>query len=143
MDDILDFDQQIADEFTAHDPIPFRFHGEIFKAHGDGPGLPMLDFVKAAQSNNGVAQAEAILDFLRSCMPADEYERFVAVCNDPTTVTPVQHLGVIVNGLIAKYGSDDDTERPTPPSNDSSGGSSTTGAGSTDGSSASASASSD
>lgn len=139
-DDILDFDEQIAEEFTANAPVPFRFHGEIFKAHGDGPGLVLLEFVKAAVAEDGLATADAMLDFLEACMPSDEFARFRAVCNDPAIVTPVDHLGVVVRGLLGRY---NDPDRPTVPSSSSSDGSSPTGTGSTDGGVGAATASTD
>ncbi len=135
MDDILDFDQQIADEApTEAEPVPFRFHGEVFKAHGEGPGMVILEFAKAAADNNGMAAVGAMLDFLRSCMPPDEYSRFHAVCTDPDIVTPVEHIALIVRGLMARY-----DERPTEPSSASPAGSRKTAGGSKGGSRATAS----
>lgn len=130
-DDILDFDQIIAEEFQPKDPVPFRFHGEIFKAHGDGPGMVMLQFIAAAMSDDGAATVDAMLDFLKACMPDEEYSRFVAVCNDPKIATPVEHLGVIVRGLLGKY----NNPRPTGPSSSSPDGFTPTENGSADGSS--------
>lgn len=141
MDDILDFDQQIAEEAHAEqaDPVPFRFHGEIFKAHGEGPGMVILEFAKAASDNNGMAAVGAMLDFLRACMPADEYSRFHAVCVDPAIVTPVEHIALVVRGLMAKY--DEPGGRPTMPSSASPAGSRKTAGGSKGGSRAAASSS--
>lgn len=130
-DDILDFDQQIAEEAPAEaaEPVPFRFHGEVFKAHGDGPGMVILEFARAAAANDGMASANAMLDFLQACMPPDEYGRFHAICNDPNIVTPVEHLAIVVRGLIAKY-----DQRPTRPSSASPAGSGKTSGGSKGGS---------
>lgn len=128
-DDILDFDKEIAEEFTtAAAPVAFRFHGQIFKAHGDGPGLVLLSFVRAALSDDGMATADAMLDFLKACMPSDEYARFQAICSDPDIVTPIEHLGVVVRGLMSKYNA-----RPTEPSSSSPPGLNGTGIGSQDG----------
>ena len=139
MDDILDFDQQIAEEATeqAKEPVPFRFHGEIFKAHGEGPGMVILEFAKAAADNNGMAAVGAMLDFLRACMPTDEYERFHAVCVAPDIVTPVAHIALVVRGLMAKY--DEPDGRPTMPSSASPAGSRRTAGGSKGGSRSTAS----
>lgn len=138
MDDILDFDQQIADEAPSEKaPIPFRFHGEVFKAHGEGPGMVILEFAKAAAENNGMAAVGALLDFLRACMPAEEYSRFHAVCTDPAIVTPVEHIALIVRGLMVEYDKPD--SRPTQPSSASPATSRKTAGGSKGGSRAAAS----
>ncbi len=131
MDDILDFDQQIADEVSteASEPLAFRFHGQEFKAHGDGPGMVTLEFAAAAATDNGLATVTAMLDFLKACMPTEEYERFHGVCNDPAIVTPVEHLAIVVRGLMAHYG-----DRPTLPSSESPAGSRKTAGGSKGGS---------
>lgn len=139
MDDILDFDQQIAEAFTdTNPPVAFRFHGQVFKAHGDGPGLVLLNFVRAAIREDGKATADAMLDFLAACMPSDEYTRFTAICNDPDIVTPVEHLAIVVRGLLSKY-----NDRPTGPSSNSPVGPAKTKRGSKGGSSVAASGSAD
>lgn len=139
MDDILDFDQQIAEEAAPQttEPLPFRFHGEIFKAHGEGPGMVILEFAKAAADNNGMAAVGAMLDFLRACMPPDEYARFHAICVAPDIVTPIEHIALVVRGLMAKY--DEPEGRPTVPSSASPAGSRGTAGGSKGGSRAKAS----
>lgn len=135
-DDILDFDQEIADAAPAEasEPISFRFHGQSFKAHGDGPGMVILEFAKAAANNDGMAASGAMLDFLRACMPPDEHARFYAICVDPDIVTPIEHIAIVVRGLMAKY-----DDRPTLPSSGLPAGSAKTAGGSKGGSRATAS----
>lgn len=90
------------------DPVSFDLYGETFNCYKQIHGVTLLRFVKEASAEDGSRAVAALLGIFERVMPAEEYERFEALCNDPETVVPVDTLGEIVGWLVEVY-----SDRPT------------------------------
>lgn len=96
------------------DPVTFDLYGETFNCYKQINGVSLLRFVQEANNEDGAKATEALLDMFKRIMPSKEYERFMALCDDPDTVVPVDTLSDIIGFVIEVY-----TDRPTKESEDS------------------------
>lgn len=96
------------------EPVSFDLYGETFNCYKQIHGVTLLTFVKRASSEEGSEATEAMLDIFKRVLPAEEYERFYALCDSPDTVVPVETLGEIISWLLEVY-----SGRPTEQSKDS------------------------
>lgn len=87
--------------------IKFEVLEETFEAYGSIPGAVLLDFIGSSDDNSS-ATARGIGDYLKSALPADEYERFNAFTRDPENNIELEDLSEIVSYLI-----EEQTSRPT------------------------------
>lgn len=96
------------------EPVSFDLYGQTFNCYKQINGIALLRFVKEANSEDGARATQALLDIFKRVMNDSEYERFLALCEDPDTIVPVETLSEIVSFLIEIY-----TDRPTQQSEDS------------------------
>lgn len=90
------------------EPVSFDLYDETFNCYKQIHGVTLLTFVKRASSDDGKEATDALLSIFERVMPNEEYERFVALCDDPEKVVPVETLGEIIGWLMEVY-----SERPT------------------------------
>lgn len=96
------------------EPVSFKLYDHEFQCYKQINGIALLRFVKEANSEDGARATQALLDIFQRVMNDSEYERFVALCEDPDTIVPVDVLSDIISFLIEVY-----TDRPTKQSEDS------------------------
>jgi hypothetical protein len=85
------------------EPVAFDLYGKTFNCYKQIHGVTLLRFVKEANSEDGAAATNAMLDIFKRVMPKEEYARFEELCDDPDTVVPVETLGEIIAFLMEAY----------------------------------------
>jgi hypothetical protein len=85
------------------EPVAFDLYGQTFNCYKQIHGVTLLRFVKEANSEDGTAATNAMLDIFKRVMPKDEYTKFESLCEDPDTVVPVETLGEIIAFLMEAY----------------------------------------
>lgn len=94
--------------------VGFDLYGQHFVCYKQINGIALLRFVKEANNEDGARATQALLDIFERVMNQTEYDKFIALCEDPDTIVPVDTLSEIIGFLIEVY-----TDRPTKPSEDS------------------------
>lgn len=90
------------------EPLTFSLNGETFTCVPAIQGTVLLEFVAAADSQDGGAAATALYQFFKDCMSASEYERFDRVLKNPEVIIDMETIGEIAGWLVEEY-----TQRPT------------------------------
>ena len=98
---------------TKNEPITFKLHGEEFTAVPEIQGATLMSFVERAGSNDPAAGAKLTVEFFKSVLVDESWERFEALTTSKTKIVPVELLADIVSWMIEEY-----TNRPEEPRED-------------------------
>lgn len=85
------------------EPLSFSLNKQTFHCKPAIQGSVLLEFVARADSDNGGQAAGALYKFFEDCMDAAEYERFIAVLNDPNVIIGMDLIGEIAGYLVEEY----------------------------------------
>lgn len=90
------------------DPITFEIYGEEFTAYPEIQGSHLLQFSKEVGSEDNAEVTGALLNFFKTVLYEESYERMETLWNDKERIVPIDVISDIVAFLIEEY-----TDRPT------------------------------
>ncbi len=96
------------------EPITFDLYEEEFTARPEIQGVELLRFSHNVSSDDQEAVTGALLDFFKTVLYDESYERLEELWHDPDRIVPIETLSDIVAFLVEEY-----TSRPTEASSES------------------------
>ena len=96
------------------EPLEFDLFDETFYCRPELQGHTLLTYSKRFASDDLAEQNGAFIDFFKSALKAESYERFQSLCDSEDKIVKIEKLGEIAEWLIEEY-----TDRPTKGSNPS------------------------
>lgn len=109
------------------EPLGFELNNQQFECYAAVQGAVLLDFIRDADGDSGGDAAKALYNFFGNVMDAENYQRFMNVLNDKSTIIDLEFIGEIASWLVEQY-----SARPTKQPESSSNGQTTRGTTSTD-----------
>lgn len=100
---------------NSDEPLEFELNSVLFRCVPALPGRRILQFVSLSNSEDFGASAEAVLEFIDSCIVSEQREQFRELTMSETQVVPLETLTDISTFLVENYAGGND-ESPSEPS---------------------------